>query len=321
MAANNTIVLKGDQFRWHDEKRCDTTAIKPGMLIELKSNGKVQPHSTRGGRSMRYFAKEDDLRGGTIDGVDGIGTAYYVDGDLVLIHKAQPGDNINALLKAGENVAVGDWAVSFGDGTICKAASSFLAENTAASTAVSNTTTETAFSNGTVTIPANTLKVGDVIRVRAQGIATSTNSTDTLNVKLKIGTTVIVATGALDVANNDIFLIDATLVIRTIGAAGTFIATGTVTIGASGTATAKAFNLAETAIDTTAAQTITVTATWSVASPSNSVRQDILLVEQVKASTAAGAAPSTGDILGQFQEAVDLSASLVNDFAAIEIAV
>jgi len=152
----------------------------------------------------------------------------------------------------------------------------------AASTAVSNTTAETTFDNSSYTIAANTLQPGDVIRVRLQGIATATNSTDTLNVKLKIGSTVVAATGAVDVANNDIGVIDADVVVRTIGASGTLVAAGTTSLGASGTATAKVFNLASTTIDTTASNVVSASATWSVASSSNSCRLDVMDVQLLR---------------------------------------
>lgn len=305
MATNRTIVLEGDLS--HHEEAVALSTIYPGMLVEKLSTGKVQPASVRGGRTLKWFAKEDYLQGKTK-------TQAYSADDVVLIHKAEPGERINALLKNGETVAIGDWAISYGDGTVCKAASSYLANIAAASSAVTNTITETTFSNGSVTIPANTLKVGDVIRVRAQGIATSTNSTDTLTVRSLIGTDVLATTGAVDVANNDIFTIDVTMVVRTIGATGTFVAFGDVSIGAGGTVTRKSVYLGSTTIDTTAAATLTVKATWSVASASNSCRLDVLTVEHVKASTSAGAGPAGGDVVGQFDEAVTASG---NDFASL----
>jgi predicted RecA/RadA family phage recombinase len=149
----------------------------------------------------------------------------------------------------------------------------------AASTAVTNTTSETAFDQS-YTFVANALKAGQRINIRAQVIATATNSTDTLTVKLKIGSTVIVATAAVDVANSDIAYIDADVTIRTDGASGTIVAAGHQALGTPGTVTAKPFNLASTAIDTTATQAITVTATWSVASASNSCRLDQLIITQ-----------------------------------------
>jgi hypothetical protein len=153
-----------------------------------------------------------------------------------------------------------------------------LYTNVAASSAVTNTTAATAF-DVSYTILANMLQAGDRLRIRLGGIATATNSTDTLAITLKIGSTTVFATAAVDVADNDCFFIDAELTIRTSGASGTVIGNGVATIKT--TATARMLN--STAIDTTATQAITVTATWSVASTSNSCRLDLLSVERLAA--------------------------------------
>lgn len=153
----------------------------------------------------------------------------------------------------------------------------------AAGTAHSNSTTETLL--GSYSIPADTLKAGSVIKVRYQGIATATNGTDTLLVKLYIGGlagTAILTGTATDVADNNIFAGEATIVIRTAGASGTLVAVGTHTDvpAASGTATQGICEItASTTIDTTAAQVVGVGADWSAASASNSCRLDILVVE------------------------------------------
>jgi predicted RecA/RadA family phage recombinase len=151
----------------------------------------------------------------------------------------------------------------------------------AASAVISNTVAETAFDKS-FSIPADSLAPGDVIEIEALGICPSTNGTDTLTVKLKIGATVIVATPAVDVANNDIFAVKARLVVRTIGAGGTFVAMAEQALGVEGTVTEKPAKLASTAIDTTAAQAITVTAQWSVATAANQVRLDVLNVRKVR---------------------------------------
>lgn len=155
--------------------------------------------------------------------------------------------------------------------------------NLAASAAHTNTVTEALF-DAQYSIPANTLKVGSVIKIRFQGIATSTNSSDTLTIKLYIGglTGTALLTGtATDVANDNIFCGEATVVIRTVGVSGTFVAYGSHSEvpAASGTATPVYEITASSTIDTTAAQVIGVGADWSVASASNSARLDILVVE------------------------------------------
>lgn len=165
-----------------------------------------------------------------------------------------------------------------------------LFTSVAASTAITNTTTETAFDQNYV-IPANTLAAGDRIRVRFQGIATATNSTDTLAIKLIIASALgppptivatIVTLAARDVANNDIFYGDFEIVFRTVGASGTLTASGIAPANPNAAGTAANINfLASTTIDTTAAQTIAVDATWSVANAGNSCRLDMLDIERL----------------------------------------
>lgn len=155
--------------------------------------------------------------------------------------------------------------------------------NEAASTAISNSVTETLFSTQ-YSIPKNTLAAGQLIRIRYQGIATATNSTDTLAIKLYIGGlsgTVLLSHAATDVADNNVFSGEYELIVRTIGASGTVVGCGTAKSvpAAEGTATYKDDILASTTINTTAAQVIGVSATWSVASASNSVRLDFLRIE------------------------------------------
>ena len=155
-------------------------------------------------------------------------------------------------------------------------------KSTAASTAVSNTVTETNFDTN-YSIPAASLTAGTIVRVRWQGIATATNSTDTLTIRLKLGSTTVLASAAVDVANSDIFAGQATLIFRTVGASGTFVAMGLMSDpGAQGVAV-KARSMASTAVDTTAALTLAVSAEWSVANAGNSCRLDVMEVEVLAA--------------------------------------
>lgn len=153
----------------------------------------------------------------------------------------------------------------------------------AAGTALTGSSTETLL--GSYSIPADTLKAGTVVKVRFQGIATATNSTDTLTIKLYIGGlsgTALLTGTATDVANNNIFAGEALIQIRTAGASGTLVAVGTHTDvpAASGTATHGICEItASTTVDTTAAQVVGVGAAWSTTSGSNSCRLDILVVE------------------------------------------
>lgn len=183
-------------------------------------------------------------------------------------------------------VDVGDeWQAS--GGTVASsgagAGTSMAFANTVASTAVvGSTTAEQAF-DVSYTIPANTLKAGTVVKVRAQGIATTTTSTDGLAYKIYIGGTggtALITSASADPADGATFLAETTLVCRTAGTTGTFVSTGTYKqVSAEGTMTVKDDITGSTTINTQANQAIVVTATWSVANATNSCRLDILTVE------------------------------------------
>jgi len=93
------------------EEAFAAAALTPGHLVALDSNGKVAKHATEGGRGERLFAKESVLQGRGID------TAYAQD-ELVFLHVGQPGDEVNAFIKAGQTIAIGEQLISSGDGTL-----------------------------------------------------------------------------------------------------------------------------------------------------------------------------------------------------------
>lgn len=175
-----------------------------------------------------------------------------------------------------------DYADVAGD---AKVVAKKMYSSVAASTALTNSSSEALLSTS-YTLPANALKVGSLLRIRYQGIATATNSTNTLTAKLYIGGlagTALQASDATDVADNDIFAGEFYLAVRTVGVTGTFVGWGSYvkTLAAAGTATTVVGNVASTAIDTTATQVIGVGAKWSVANAGNSCRLDYLTVEML----------------------------------------
>lgn len=150
--------------------------------------------------------------------------------------------------------------------------------NTASTAEVENTVVETAFAASKTLVGAD-LSAGDVIRIRAQGLVNDNNAADTLTVKLYVGTEEIVSTGAVDVADGDIFFIDADVVVRIAGAGGHVAGCGLVALGVPGTVTAKPFAKADAAEDLSGDVAITVKATWSAAHADNEVQLDNLIVE------------------------------------------
>lgn len=145
------------------------------------------------------------------------------------------------------------------------------------SSPVSNTVSETIV--GTYTIPANSLRKGSVLEILAALIATATNATDTFQYRVRlggIGGTVIADTTAIDLANNDVAVIRAQVVVRAEGAAGTFVAASQ----SISKTTANPVLTSQVTIDTTAAITVVVTITESVASAGNSALLRQFTVDQ-----------------------------------------
>jgi len=151
--------------------------------------------------------------------------------------------------------------------------------SSAASAAVHDTNVETTLDS--VVFAANELgNAGTVIDFEVQGIATATVGTDTLTIKIKLGSTVILTIGPTDVANSNIWYARGRITIRTTGSGGTMVACGINQALAAAGGAAVTWILASTAIDTTVSQTLAVTATWST-NNANSCRNDVFVVNVV----------------------------------------
>lgn len=147
-----------------------------------------------------------------------------------------------------------------------------LGATSADSSALTNTVTETTLA--TVAIPSaisGALAVGDVINIKGYVNVTAANSTNTLQLKLKMGGVVVMDFSAIDVAADDFVNFDITLVVKTIGASGAVVGLfhlngllGAVLDGPS------SGDIGSATIDFTAATNITLTGTWSVADAGNS---------------------------------------------------
>jgi len=109
--ANNSIKVKNysNVFEEYDA----VAAITPGMLIELTSAGEVQAHSTAAGNALPMFALENELEG------EGIGDAYAED-DKVSCWIPGRGDQVLGILADEQDVAIGDFLESAGDGYLQK---------------------------------------------------------------------------------------------------------------------------------------------------------------------------------------------------------
>lgn len=152
--------------------------------------------------------------------------------------------------------------------------------NTAASTAITGATEAETNFDVSYSLPANSLTAGAVVRIRAQGIHTATTGAETHSILLKLGSNTVVSKAAVDPANNDVWVIDATLVCRTAGASGTVVGAGLIGTGASGSAALTGWALASLTVDTTQALTVAVAIDRQAgATDADSARLDVLTVE------------------------------------------
>ena len=111
---SQTIVLKQVQIGRAQIEKLAVAELYPGHLLERTSADKVQKHSTSGGSCpLPMFAIEDENQG------NGIDDAYSAD-DRVVCWIPQRGDQVQAVLADGENVSIGDYLESNGDGTLKK---------------------------------------------------------------------------------------------------------------------------------------------------------------------------------------------------------
>lgn len=105
--AKHTIKIK--KYADVIEEYVAVSAITPGMLIEVTTADKVQPHASPAGRALPMFALEDELQGRGID-------VPFAANERVQCWLPGRGDMVYALLADGETADIGEWLESNGDG-------------------------------------------------------------------------------------------------------------------------------------------------------------------------------------------------------------
>ncbi len=139
-----------------------------------------------------------------------------------------------------------------------------------------------------LTLPANYLYAGQILRVTASG-RVSTSATPTLNLGVYYGAvagTALGTTGAITTTSgvtNVTWNLEARIVIRLVGSSGTAMTTGWVN-GISGTVGVSTVPIPASApavvtIDTTAAKVLSIGATWGTSSASNTITCHTFMVE------------------------------------------
>lgn len=141
------------------------------------------------------------------------------------------------------------------------------------------------------TLPANFLQAGSVLRFKAFGVL-STTATPTMNLGIYYGGvagTALATTGAITQGSgvtNVPWRIELDTIVRSTGSSGTAISSGFAKFGSAVSAYTDEVPLPATAlatvtINTTAASTLTVGATWGTSSASNTLTLHGFLIESL----------------------------------------
>lgn len=155
---------------------------------------------------------------------------------------------------------------------------------TGVSTPIANTTAETIFDR-TFTIPAQTLTVGKLVRLRAAGNLDSAGA-HTLTARVRLGNTLVGATGPISSSAlaGVKWMMDFELQITAIGTAGAVVGIGRMQyLLTTATATGSFFlgtaGFSDVALDTTIPNDLTISMQWSVANPGNTIDLRYLTIE------------------------------------------
>ena len=280
MGFPNRIVFLSPYGR--EEQFTADAAITPGMQAIMNSDLGISPHNVAGGRGERMFAMEHGLIGYPVGYLD----AYNI-GDPVQVWMFHPGD-VGYILMAANGAACvpGAMVTPNGDGTQkLMGPAGVLYENTAQSAAVGASSTATLALPYSYTIPANTLLVGDQIRIRLATQITGLTATPTMTLVLNIGATAISSPAAWTPSLNDDGEFEAVLTILGVGASGLVTAIGWVATGTPGTAAAKEIALTPTTINTTVTQAIGATAAFSTSGAGNAIVINEFYIELIRGAT------------------------------------
>jgi hypothetical protein len=165
-----------------------------------------------------------------------------------------------------------------------------LFAQTANSTLITNTTTETSLINGGVgslSIPANTFKVGDSFRAVFGGVVNAQNN-QTIRIRVVVGGVVLLDSLAQNLGSsvvNDVWSLNIDFTIRSIGGPGvaSIVTLGSFHYTKTNNASVQGFafnTVNNTTFDTTIQTTLDVKAQWGAANVGNSIYSDIFVLNK-----------------------------------------
>lgn len=142
---------------------------------------------------------------------------------------------------------------------------------------IASSTTETVI--GTLNVPANTVSLGDILKLKIFG-SIDTTGTPTITFKLRFtntsgGTILTMFSGTARTASNQPYYVDLDLMVTATGASANFEAAGhfidRITTGTAATS-GQVNNVNAGGFDSTASTNLVLTATWGTSSASNIAR-------------------------------------------------
>jgi hypothetical protein len=165
-----------------------------------------------------------------------------------------------------------------------------LFAQTANSTLITNTTTQISLINGGVgslSIPANTFKVGDSFRAVFGGVMNAQNN-QTIRIRVVVGGVVLLDSLAQNLGSsvvNDVWSLNIDFTIRSIGGPGvaSIVTLGSFHYTKTNNASVQGFGfntINNTTFDTTIPTTLDVTAQWGAAHVGNSIYSDIFVLNK-----------------------------------------
>ena len=165
-----------------------------------------------------------------------------------------------------------------------------LYAQTASSTPITGTNVESSLIGsglGTLSVPANTFKVGDSFVAKLYGHITCVG-TATIEIRIKSGSVLLADTGiiALDVTTNKHWNIEVNFTIRSLGNAsvGSIVSAGLFSYIKNSGLNFEGSNfvsLNNTTFDTTILNTLDVTAQWNTNNAGNNIYSDIFILNKI----------------------------------------
>jgi hypothetical protein len=177
-----------------------------------------------------------------------------------------------------ENIPLGVFPIGVSAASVAAAATANAQYGLLSTVSVSNTVAETtllAAGAGSLTLPANIMRAGEMLFIYGYGTITNT-STPTIQIKVKIGGVTVLdttATTMLTITGTTQWQLSAQINCRTVGAGGTGFAQAQFNYFSTPTVSniVQMINTSTFALNTTISNVIDVTATWGAASASNTI--------------------------------------------------